>query len=160
MELLTEMPTFSPPTSTNLLHITRVITFSIPKIYLPALSHQLPPFIMVVPEDSTSLNDLLQAIIDLDVRTNDSNNLHGKSYELTWNQALGYGKHPETGSYHVFIPYGTWKASSSNSPVPSILEGAFKDVLDCAAMVPPSGGKFFIDIATLSTSSRGFFTED
>lgn len=26
--------------------------------------------------------------------------------------------------------------------------------------IPPTGGKFFIDIATLSTVTRGFFTED
>jgi len=52
---------------------------------------------MVAPEDSTSLNGLLKAIIDLDVPPNDPNNLHGKLYELTWNHALGYGKHLEAG---------------------------------------------------------------
>jgi len=41
MELLTETPSSSPPTSTGLLHITRAVIFSILR-YLPALSQHLP----------------------------------------------------------------------------------------------------------------------
>ena len=113
-------------------------------------------------EDAASRLVALQNAIQR-VDTNDENRMQGKSYELTWNRALGFGTHPQT--YHVFLPYGNWKnfddvKKGEVKEVPSLLEAAFRDALDLELVKPlPTKGNFFIDIACLGELSPEFLTE-
>jgi len=111
---------------------------------------------------------LHDAIKDVDVAAGDKNNMLGKTYELTWNNVLGFGKNPET--YHVFLPYGTWakydevKATEDNKlavkVVPSLLAAGFKDVVAKEFIQPaPSNGHYFIDIACLGDLDFEFMTQ-
>jgi hypothetical protein len=108
-----------------------------------------------------ALQDAIKAV---DAPPEDKNNMLGKTYELTWNKALGFGHHPET--YHMFLPYGTWaKYSEVNSINPgqgvqSLLAAGFKDVLAQEYVQPlPSSGNFFIDIACLGDLDLEFMTQ-